>query len=314
MKPFIQLLILTLCLLMTSPSLKAAFVINPTFDSTFTGYTYAADDEAVINAAISYIESIIANPITVNITFSNETNGLGNSGPQENFISYQKYYNDLKIHQVLSTDDATAIATLPNTVTSPISGITNVYVALPVLRALGETNLGNNYGSSDGGVAINLGLCTTNLATQSGKYSLEWVAIHEIDEILGVGDTGSSLIYGTNSGLIGSLDLFRFGAANTRSFTTNTSATAYFSINNGTNNLAGFYQQPDYGDWSMANDIQSALIPKNQNASYSKADLTALDVIGYTLLAVPEPLPYLLFGLGTLALLMASKKRIKSAG
>ena len=81
-------------------------------------------------------------------------------------------------------------------------------------------------------------------------YDLQSVAMHEIDEVLGIGGAGSRLPT-TNSSL-GPLDLFLYSAVGVRSFTTSSSATAYFSINGGTNDLVNFNQTAgaDYGDWA----------------------------------------------------------------
>ena len=93
----------------------------------------------------------------------------------------------------------------------------------------------------------------------------------------------------------------RYDVAGARSFTTNSAATAFFSID-GTTDLAQFDNQNDggdFGDW-QSNPLPPGVAPKVQDAFPTpfatpllSVELTALDVIGYNFAvaqpAVPEP-------------------------
>jgi hypothetical protein len=141
-------------------------------------------------------------------------------------------------------------------------------------------------------------------------YDLQAVASHEIDEALGIGGAGSFIgaNFGTGNplnyptGPVGSMDLFRYSGNGVRSYTTSTSATAYFSINGGATNLTNFNQAgggSDYGDWKggLTPQVQDAFGTPGVDINLGVNELTALDVVGYNLTApVPEP------GSGTLLL------------
>jgi hypothetical protein len=72
----------------------------------------------------------------------------------------------------------------------------------------------------------------------AGNYDAESVSEHEIDEVLGIGGTcsgGANLPCTTFKcqSAIGIVDLFRYSAPGALSFTTDPTATAYFSIDGG---------------------------------------------------------------------------------
>ena len=78
----------------------------------------------------------------------------------------------------------------------------------------------------------------------SAQYILQVVTEHEIDEVLGLG----SSLPRTPSETIFPEDLFRYDASGNRSFTTNSLAKAFFSIDT-TTDLAQFDNQNDGGDF-----------------------------------------------------------------
>ena len=105
----------------------------------------------------------------------------------------------------------------------------------------------------------------------------------------------------TPTGNIEPLDLFRYGAAGVRSFTTSAAATSYFSIDGGTTNLVGFNQYSpagsvnDYGDW-FSNNGAGATVPRVQDSNGTSGsepnlnvELTRLDILGFTLTSLPGP-------------------------
>jgi hypothetical protein len=87
----------------------------------------------------------------------------------------------------------------------------------------------------------------------SGQFSLFATVEHEIDEVLGLGWSLPAVPFGT----IFPEDLFRYDATGHRSFTTSSTAQAFFSINT-TTDLAQFDNQNDGGDFG---DWQSNPLP-----------------------------------------------------
>jgi hypothetical protein len=178
--------------------------------------------------------------------------------------------------------------------------------------APGQTTVNSvNY---DGEILINTGI-TSPPNSLSGNYSLQSVAAHEIDEILGIGGTGSEIGNSTNAG---DLDLFRYSAPGTRSYSTSSSVASYFSIDGGVTVLSYFNQSgggTDYGDWQSNPDhtgfpaqVQDAYATAGVNLVDGPAEITAFNVIGYQVVA-PEPSALTLAGLGLLGF-AAARRRI----
>jgi hypothetical protein len=154
-------------------------------------------------------------------------------------------------------------------------------------RALGlATNV-----ASDGTITLNTSLMNlTRPPGDSSKYDLKAVAMHEIDEVLGMGSGLNLPVSFPRQSR--PLDLFRYDGAGVRSFvatSTDSGATSFFSID-GATDLARFNQNSgaDYGDWFSTGS------PKVQDAFGTPGsapdlgpEVVALDVMGYTL--VPEP-------------------------
>jgi len=280
-------------LMWVGASASANIIITPIFDSTITNdTTNKTAIETGINNAIAEVESKILNPISVTITFQEMGTGLGQSSTFINSLSYSQYRTDLINNQTKSANDITAIATLPATTANPVNGTNFMTLTLPLLRAIGEPTLGNNGGSPDGTIGINTSI--TNLSRtgpqDSNKYDLQAVAMHEISEVLGTGGNGSELP--TTTGNIGPLDLFRYGGTGTRSFTTSTAATAYFSIDGGVTHLSPFNQSgggADYADWGSSGtpQVQDAFGTPGSHPDLDSNEVTAFDVVGYNV--VPEP-------------------------
>jgi hypothetical protein len=165
-------------------------------------------------------------------------------------------------------------------------------------------------GTYDSEVSLNTSI-TSPPNSLAGNYGLEAVATHEIDEVLGIGGTGSTLSgTGSLTGAVGDLDLYRYSMPGVRSYsnTQTTSPLAYFSINGGTTVLSYFNQTEgaDFGDW-LSNPIPAGFGPQVQDAfgepgtnpALGVNELTAFNAIGYQLTsATPEPSTLALAGFG----------------
>jgi hypothetical protein len=291
-----------------------SLVITPTFDSSITSDPNAAAIEGTINQAIAVYQSTFSDPITVTITFQEMTSGLGSSNWWYYNISYQTFINAL-VADATSADDATAMAHVPHGATNPVDGSSSINVKTANLRAVGITGLNSGLpGGVDGIIGLNTHITDIGSPGTTGQYSLLSTTEHEIDEILGL----ASALPG---GLVGNdplpEDLYRYDQNGNRSYTTSSSAKAFFSID-GITDLAQFDNQNDggdFGDW-QSNPLPPSVSPKVQDAFATPGahpnlgvELTALDVTGYTL--VPEPGSAATLGLGALVCTVSSRRRIR---
>jgi hypothetical protein len=103
---------------------RAAMIINAMFDNSITSDPNAAAIEATINSAIAVYEKDFLDPITVNINFQEMTTGLGESSTFFANVSYATYLGALQ-GDATSGSDATAIASLGNSVNNPVTGYFN---------------------------------------------------------------------------------------------------------------------------------------------------------------------------------------------
>jgi len=169
------------------------------------------------------------------------------------------------------------------------------------------------------------------------NYALEPEILHELDEVLGIGGQGSNLgplgSYNENTnglpggaklGPVGPMDLYRYSAPGVRSYSLfyTTSPYSYFSIDGGNTVLSYFNQtEPlDFGDW-LSDPIPAGYGPQVQDAigtagadpTLGVNELTALNVIGYTL-AVPEPSAMGIALCGIFPMLLRRRRLVRTAG
>lgn len=271
----------------------ANFVITPIFDSSITSDPNAASIEGTINTAISGYEALFSDPINVAIKFQ-EGGGLGGSSTFFANVSYSTFLTALNGDKTTAAD-ATAMSVLfPGGPNNPVNGDPTINVKTANLRAVG-LNVSPPAGQPDGTITLNTSLTFPGSPSSSLQFSLLSVTQHEIDEVLGLGSSLPDVPFGT----IFPEDLYRYDASGSRSFTTNSSAKAFFSID-GVTDLAQFDNQNDggdFGDW-QSNPLPPSVAPKVQDAFATPfatpslgVEKTALDVIGYDLIPPPREVP-----------------------
>jgi len=303
----------------------SSLVIQPTFDSSITNLSDAAAIEGAINAGIQEIEGAITSPnnITVTIDFQNASTGLGESITTVEDETYFDYYNAYKAVATSATQ-LTALSSLTNPTSESSGNPVNGSMYMQLTSAEGR-NLGFSApagvsvagsGTFDSEILLNTSI-TSPPNGLSGYYSLEAVAMHEIDEALGIGGPGSTI--GDSTIAVGDLDLFRYTGKGVRSYSTTqtTSPYSYFSIDGGNTVLTYFNQTSgaDYADW-LSNPIpngygvqvQDAYGLGGTNPSLGVNEVTAFNVIGYQQVT-PEPSTFLLAG-SLLGMLAVGRRRI----
>jgi hypothetical protein len=296
-----------------------SITINPTFDSSITGDPGAAGIEGAINAAIATVEGDITSPnnLTVAIYFT-EGGGLGGSSTGLYQPSYLQYYTALAA-VATQPNQLTALASLGPAPTLPSSvNPVNFTDAVDITSAEGR-NLGFDTpgyvtvggGTYDSEITLNTSITYPPEPAGSPNYGLESTANHEIDEVLGIGGTGSTLTgTGSLTGGVGDLDLYRYSAPGVRSYSNLNTTTpySYFSIDGGDTVLSYFNQTDgaDFADW-LSNPIPTGFGPQVQDAfgepgtdpTLGVNELLAFNAIGYDLVsaAAPEPSTLLFAGL-----------------
>ena len=273
-------------------------VIHPTFDSSITNNPNAAAIQAAINRAISFHESLFADPITIQIRFRYATTTpdgaplpMGTLARTDLVlypIPWSTYINALRA-DARSGNDSQANASLPGTALSGNirpSSAGGRAVGLdtpPAMFANGNVGQGGPY---DAIVTLNSAApYQFSRPPNPGNFDAQRSIEHEVDEAIGL---GSRLGDGND---LRPQDLFSWSSPGNRNIST--SGMRYFSINGGVNNIVRFNQDPggDFGDWFSEQCPQTH--PYVQNAfgcagQYSDISATSpeginLDVIGYDL-------------------------------
>jgi hypothetical protein len=302
-------------LLMAGIPAYANLSFTATYLSSITSSPDAAAIEGDIQSVLSMYSSNIFNNINVSIDFGTMNSGLGESSFSFDTVPYQTYCTDLAA-SATSASDATATANLGACgAKNPVNGTTSIELKYANANAVGINDAPP--GGSDGTILINTSITDGGTGNCTGDcYSFQATLEHELDEILGLGSAlantsgGNVAVFSDNPA---AEDLFRFSAPGVRSFNAGVSCgslgSAYFSIDGGTTNLAGFNNAcngGDFGDWDTSSvRVQNYQAGPGQNPALG-VELTALDVIGYTLdSTTPEPPTFLLTAttLGAIAFL-----------
>ena len=291
----------------------ASLSFNVTFGSSITTDSHAAAIESDIDSVLAMYSADISTDITVAIDFEEMTSGLGQSSTAFGNVSYATFCGDL---HATSSGASDAIAyggggSLASCgANNPITNDSTINVSTANARAVGIF-LTPPVGQPDGTISINTQITDGGTGPcASGCFSFDAVVEHEVDEVLGLGSSLQNATSGTVADTMGDpfpQDLFRYSSAGTRSFAVGVACTslgsAYFSIDGGNTNLAGFNNAcngGDFADWDTATSrVQNWAATAGANPPLG-VELTALDVIGYTL--APEPSTFFLFGLSVGAL------------
>ena len=279
-----------LLLALAGSTTRAGLVIAPTYDASITSDLNVGTIENTIQNTINLYESDFTNNLTVSIEFGEMSSGLGQNNTYSGTVSYSAYRAALAANAV-TTNAQMAVNSLPVQAGNPANGNGNIDATLPNLRALGFS--GGGYlpppGQTDSIVQFNESIMNnTRTSIDPNKYDLQTVISHEINEVLGLGSGLDSVSTNATStqGPIAPEDLFRFNQSGTRSYTTNSAAEAYFSINGGTTQLARFNQDStgDFGDWyspgGQTPQVQDAFGTPGATPALG-AEITALNAIGY---------------------------------
>jgi hypothetical protein len=240
-----------------------ALIIQPTFDASITSSPNAAAVEGSINAAISAIDSLYGNAITVPVDFTYNPvtgNDLLSTSQFYAAVPYSTYVT------LLTADSATnpANTVLPTALANLSKGNdANGAKQLALSTALHAMLTGTAAPSIGSGQApvININSNQTFGYTQpvSGVFDLTGGLEHELDEVLGGGGAGSTLnsvggsCLGTPNGFfcnkVGPLDLYRYSAPGTPIFdaTSENNPISYLSVDGGNSNVV-YFNQNQNGD------------------------------------------------------------------
>ena len=236
--------------------------------------------KTAVNYAVAQMDALIANPITLNITFSwgeenNNVIGAGDAGQnqsQGSYVDYSTLTTALSSHAT-TADDKTAVATL--TSTNPF-GSSQFYVPLALQKSLGLDSAAAT--STDGYVGLNSSLAwspSANGQVSAGQYDPVACLEHEISEVM-----GRVAFLSDTPRIVTPLDLFRYSAPGQRDLAAGSGS---FSIDGKTLETA-FGNPGDAADWaqSVIGDEYGNTTAGVANA-YSATDLQVLDVLGYTI-------------------------------
>jgi autotransporter-associated beta strand protein len=249
----------------------SALTIQATFDSSIVNAPNAADIENTINFATNEISSLFSNPGTVTILFKYSPGSfLGESNSSFYFDTYATVTSELQANLSANPQNA-VLATALNNLSNgnDANGARDIETTSAEFRlALGDNTATPCFDASgtfvsgcnsvfDGVITLSSSqpIDFTRPVPAYDGTNLEYdgvrVAEHEIDEVLGGGGSGSMLGSPDQSTRYGVLDLYRYSAPGTPSYTGSGLATSYFSIDGGNTDIVGFNQSHtgDYADW-----------------------------------------------------------------
>ncbi|MCP5274556.1 MAG: matrixin family metalloprotease [Burkholderiales bacterium] len=313
--------------------------------------------ETGVQKAATFWESLLTDNVTVNLNVGFDTlspNVLGQASSSIITVNYSAVRNAL-IADVKTRSDLTATQNLAagptfDTFINRTSDHPNgAFSASPYLDNDGGINNANVYMTLANGRAIGLyhnpfvfdGTINFNTdhvwdfdnsdGIDSNAFDFVGVAIHEIGHSLGFIsgvdrlDSGSLGSTTDNDYLSTTLDLFRYSDLSAISGVTDMSADhrdKFFSIDNGSTNLAFFSTGKHFGDGYQASHwrdrhglgVMDPTFSRGELGFVTPEDLLALDVIGWDVLpAVPEPSTFALLMMGLAVIAFKHRHEINRA-
>ena len=297
---------------------------------------------ATLNTTIAGLYSTTFTNANASIYLQMGNTGLGSSLQYYDTQTYANYYAALAAHES-GINDATAVGSLGGGVTNPVNAGDGVALPSALAAALGLPG-GTGIDLANNPCVLGTGGCYNGIITISdtaplnyrdssllaNQYDFYAVVEHEVNEILGTSSCiatvssapGLSANCGNGGNGVAAADLFRYSAPGVRSYISQGNGTsAYFSINGGVTNIAGYNNTPngaDYGDWDSASlRIQNAFgdpgVSAGDITTDGRSEIMVLDAVGYNLEAVPEPGTVALFSSGLVLLAFASRRRARQA-
>lgn len=269
--------------------------INLTYDYDYDPSTRPppANFQASVAAAAQYLDTLITNPITINISvFYGEgtpiTKGGSHGNPSDypnsqpgdasygTIITYSELRSALS-SSATSSADLVSVADLP---TTDPSGGNGFYISPAQEKAWGllpadGTEADGQLGFNDQNPYLNdPGAGLVNPALVSAA---EAELTHALGRVV------------PWDGHETALDLFRYSGP--AQLQLNPSQPSYFSIDGGNTNFNYFDTTYDYADWAVSagNDSLDALAPRTGPIPFTNTDITEMDVLGFTIAGTPPP-------------------------
>lgn len=256
----------------TAPSATLTPAQAAAFNTAAAAWSAVLLDNIVVNLQVGFVSTLGANVLgSTTLTFA---------GPYVTGSIVGALAADAK-----SADDAKAVASLQ---ALPPSNST-ILLTSAEAKALGATFTGND-ATIEFSTAYQFSTSRNpDGSTPQGFYDLIGIAEHEIGHALGF-VSSFDLVASQQNNPPTLLDEYRFTAANVRATTT---GTAYFSLNDGTTDIANFSPggtgQYQASHWlSGTGGLMDPTVAPGVTQNITPLDIRALDVLGYDI-AVTEP-------------------------
>ena len=264
-------------------------IYDPSVDGAPSGFKVA------MAAAAQFLDTLITNPITVNIEvgFGEDDNmpvsgGESTGGPSPGpGVTYAQVVQDLT-DSISNATDAEAVANLP--ATDPTNG--GLFYLSPAeekvfgLIPANGTEIDGTVGFSADFQYYNY---DPNDRAQSGLIDFVGVAEHELTHALG--RVAGLQSFATDGYEV--MDLFRYTAPGTPELVSDPSgyfSPSYFSIDDGTTDLGNYDTTSDPGDWSSVTgpDSFDAFSSDGVENPVTPVDTTEMNVLGFSVDTVPS--------------------------
>ncbi len=287
--------------------------------------------KAAFIAAAARWEALIQDPITVVIDVDYGATVFGIAFPSSNTLGltatqelyYNGNYSDIRgrliSHASNPTESALYNALPVSILPTDIGNASTIHVASPILRALGAISAVANPESEPYGGAPKIGFNAAfgfdfdpSDGITGNRTDFDAVAVHEIGHVLGFGsEVGVHELDGSQPVFVTVWDLFRFrpGTANLNTFGTTqrilSSGGPQVQFNGGPE-LGLSTGRPDGtgGDGNQASHwkddqnvsanyigIMDPMIMRNARETMTANDISAMDSLGFSLVAAPTPTP-----------------------